>query len=174
VSNFSIAHTVRNIRQPSTYACWAAASAMAVGQLGGRPATVARVQQAARRAGVRLERNGSLPSGNPTNMTTLAGAVGMQVLSTRGMVFNIARLLQRLRPAPVVLFGGFVYQGRTRRLTNHALVITGLFGDGTNTGTALTLVDPFDGRDYNFGWQQFATRVVARLDYIFYRARRSR
>ncbi len=167
---FSIAHTVRRIRQPSTNSCWAASIAMAIGQLNGRQATVASVQQAAVTARVQLEQNGSLPQGNPRNMTTLARAVGLQCMGTRGVTFNIARMLERLRPAPVILFGGFIYQGRTRRLTNHALVVTGLFGDGTNTNTALTLVDPFDGRDYNFNWQQFANNVIVRLDYVFYRA----
>lgn len=173
MTDFSLAHTVQRIRQPSANSCWAAAIAMVVGRLDGQLATVARVQQVARRTGVQLERNGSLPQGNPTNMTNLAQAVNLSNLSARGMSFNIAQMLQRLRPAPVILFGTFVYQGRTRRLTNHALVVTGLFGDGTNSNTALTLVDPFDGRDYNFAWQAFATRVVARLDFVFYRAGRA-
>jgi hypothetical protein len=170
MTDFSLAHTVRHIRQPSTNSCWAASIAMARGQLGGRPATVHRVQEVARQAGVQLARNGSLPSGNPSNMTTLAQAVGMRCLGTRGMSFNVARMLERLRPGPVILFGTFIYQGRTRRLTDHALVITGMFGDGTNTGTAITLVDPFDGRDYNFSWQDFGRNVVGRLDFVFYRA----
>ena len=165
MTDFSIAHTVTHIRQPSRNSCWAASIAMVLGG----SATVRSVQQTARRAGVTI-RNGALPTGDPANMTTLARAVGLRNMGTRGVAYNVARMLQHIRPAPVILFGTFVYQGRTLRLSNHALVVTGLWGDGTNANTALTLVDPYDAQDYNFSWQDFGRNVVGRLDFVFYRA----
>ena len=48
--------------------------------------------------------------------------------------------------------------------------MTGLWGDGTNANTALTIVDPYDAQDHNFSWQDFGWNVVGRLDFVFYRA----
>ena len=155
------------IRQPNGNDCWAAASAMTYGRYGSRHMYVSDVKRIARDEGVRLRNDGSLPTRDSRNTRKLARGLKLHLhnVQRRFSLRSLVRMLQRGR---VAIFGAFNYPGSTSS-TDHAVCMYRAFGDGSDSGTTVSIVDPFDGRYYNFAWDEFyvdASAVLADPHYV--------
>jgi hypothetical protein len=166
MSHFSIAHPIAHIRQPGPNDCWAAALAMAVGTLNGRHLMVWDVKQTAAHNHVTLRADGSLPRGDLCNSRRLAAALGVTLHDVRQL--PLERWMQSLREflhrGRMVILGGFNYplvtdsRGLLRNplANNHAITVYRMWGDGSERGTEISFVDPYDGRRHNMTWDEFA------------------
>lgn len=169
MARFNISHSVRRIAQRRPTDCWAAALAMARGEIRGQRLTVAGVRQRASQAGVRLTLDGSLPPGDFMNTHRLATAVYMilREVPSSGLTMPLVRTL--LANRPLVILGEFVYPSRGTA-QNHAITVYRFVGDDRNPGTTrINFVDPFDARTFEFSWTSFVNGFVATADYILWR-----
>ncbi|MEW4487023.1 papain-like cysteine protease family protein [Thalassoglobus sp. JC818] len=161
MATFRVTHPIAHIRQPSQNDCWAAATAMARGRDRGRHLMVSDVKQIASDNGVRVNVDGTLPVQDLGNTRRLATALNMQCFDVRmGAVTTVTvsvmkRYLERGRLA---LFGFFDFP---RLSLNHVITVYRMWGDGTPTGTTISIVDPFNGRADNFSWKEFNEDIMA-------------
>jgi hypothetical protein len=160
MATFRIIHPIAHVKQPSGNDCWAAAVAMARGRQDGSHLTVSRVKQLAAAAGVRLNSDGSLIPRDMANTRTLASAFGLRVRNVQTGALRLATLKNALRPGRMVLLGGINYPDASSAM-NHAVTFYRAWGDDTAAGTTLSLVDPLDGRAYNFSWDVLDNEIVA-------------
>ena len=117
---YNINYPVRHIQQTSPMTCWSAAVSMILGS-----------NMTAGAGNAQLNPQGGL-SATSANVNELARAHGLTVAPPASWTLDqIARYLSR---------GPFVMLGIMPR--RHAIVISGLVGDGTYTGTILTIHDP--------------------------------
>lgn len=155
----AISHGITAIRQPGPNDCWAAASAMVRG-LGASVASVRRMAAAATPP-VRLHPNGSLVENDPENARRLAGAVGLQSRDVRTTPVTFEAFLGHARRGSFVILGGFNYPSRGQAL-NHAVAVYGMAGDdSTPDRVNVRIVDPFDGRNYDFRWDLWSDEIMA-------------
>ncbi len=166
MARFRIAHPVALIRQQSPNDCWAAATAMARGRHHGTHLMAWNVRQIAAQNGVRINANGSLPVNDLSNTRKLATALGMHCHDVRiGAVATLSmqRMKRFLRRGRLALFGFFDF---TRGSLNHVVTVYRMYGDGTPTGTTLSIVDPYTGRAQNFDWEWFNDSIMADPHFI--------
>jgi len=114
-----ILHPVPLIPQPTDQSCWAAAVSMVLGNQSVGPGKAATFGD-----GLILTYE---------NVQTFARSHGLSV--DRNVCLRIADLRKRLRKAPVMLIGEDERQG-------HAVVLAGMWGDGSAQGTTLLILDP--------------------------------
>ncbi len=167
MSEFRIVHPVGHIRQPNPNDCWAAAAAMARGSYHGHHLMVWNVKQLAAANGVLLNPNGSLPQGDLANVNRLASAVGLHTTDVRTTPVTLALMKRLLTPGRMAILGGYNYPTRPSAL-NHATTIYRLWGDDSAAGTTISLVDPFDGRAYNFTWDVFDGEIMADPHFVLH------
>jgi hypothetical protein len=167
MSNFSIVHSIAHIRQPNQNDCWAAAAAMARGERNGRHLMVWDVKQIAADRGVQLNANGSLRSRDFANMMILATALGMFTTDVQHTPLTLALMRTLLTPGRLAIFGGVNYPAQPVAM-DHAFTVYRLWGDGTPTGTRLSLVDPLDGRAHNFTWDEFDNVTMADPHFVMH------
>lgn len=146
-------NTCAAIRQPNPNDCWAAAAAMTYGRYGSRHMYVSDVKSIASDEGVRLRNDGSLPTRDSRNTRKLARGLKLHLHDVQ-RTFTLRNLVRWLERGRVTILGGFNYPG-TSAATNHAVCMYRAYGDGSNTGTTVSIVDPYDGRYYNFSWDDF-------------------
>jgi hypothetical protein len=169
VARFSISHTVRRLRQPSPGECWTAAIAMARGQLRGQRLMPSDVRELASRAGVRLEWDGSLPTGDVVNTYSLSMAVLLRLCDLRTGNLTMQRMRTLLGRGPLVILGAFNYPSRGVA-QNHAITVYRFVGDDTDeVRTTISLVDPYDARTFDFSWASFSEEFLAAPDFILHR-----
>lgn len=169
MADININHEICRIRQPSANSCWAACLVMFCEAARMPCYTIQGVTRRAQQHGVILEANGSLNT-RPENMARLQSAFRMRILPNRGVV-HISHLLPYLNRAPLIIFGAFNYSGN-RSPMNHAVIMGGMWGDGSPT-TAVSIIDPqrtqngYDAVDDDvLDWRTFCTQTCARLDYV--------
>ena len=170
MAGFSIQHEIYRIRQPTETSCWATAFAMQLGARYSRCYSVSGLVHRIKSRGVHLNEDGTLPT-NPDQVKNAARILGLDALSAVGSV-TMPTIRSFLECAPVTLLGQFRYPARRSPL-NHAVVMNGMWGDGTMRGTVVSLIDPENtamgynsDRDFSCSWWDLASSVVAGLDYV--------
>jgi hypothetical protein len=123
---FRIDHNVELIPQSSDVSCWSAALAMMLG-----------CKMSLGPGFAKLGSENGLPQ-NSTTMRALADSYGLQVWE--GKSWGIDELKERLERYGPLMIGG-TFQG-DRELVAHALVIGGMWGDGSPDGTQLRILNP--------------------------------
>ncbi|MBT7167124.1 MAG: hypothetical protein HN849_13175 [Victivallales bacterium] len=146
---FNIAHRITPMVQPNPNDCWAAAIAMALGM------TVRRIKALAEFNGVELNRDGSLPDGNPEIMRLLCRGIHMRPVSI-SRIPAIERLATFMRRGPVVLMGRIRHR---HGILLHALTIHRLVGEGRADNTDVGLVDPSQAGTHVFTYAELAGRA---------------
>ena len=167
--DYNINHMVYRLKQPDSTTCWAACLVMKLEAVGRKCYSIDGIKAVAKSGGVTLKADGSL-SPDEANMQKLAAAFNIKILKNRGVV-RLADIAPILRRSPIILFGGFIYQGR-RTPMNHAVLMTGMWGDGSDE-TGISLVDPQNTKngtdpetDFVCSWKQLGTEVIDRLDFV--------
>jgi hypothetical protein len=129
VPAINIHHRVTLFPQPTNMTCWSAAATMLFGSLESVGSGRATLQ----------------PSGgmdfNYANIQVFARGLGLLLHPPQSWtVQGIANLLQR---GPIMITGRVLRDPRTGRPVPHAIVVGGMIGDGTPSGTSLTIYDPW-------------------------------
>ncbi|RIK78664.1 MAG: hypothetical protein DCC68_14765 [Planctomycetota bacterium] len=159
-----IRHGMHVIRQPrGSNLCWAASVAMVMG--GSTTITIVRSQAEA--AGVRLNANGSLPSGDLPNVQRLASHFRLHVADVRTTPVTLESIRGWLRPGRFAMLGGFNYSGSMTAL-DHAVTFYAVEGDGTPRGTRVFLADPFNGL-FRDDFEHFEEEVMADPHFVLHK-----
>lgn len=148
-----VKHSVSKIKQPSTMSCWAAAATMLKNWRSGFDRSIDEVVAI---AGSRFTQIYQASFDNPpqgifpVDEEEFYSKVGLIVL--KGLNPSIDKWGELLRdkgPLSVTVDAdpgkGYI----------HALVVTGLDGDGTSGGTILTYIDPADGLSHDLWFGEF-------------------
>lgn len=166
MSRIQIVHAIRPIRQRTANDCWAAAVAMVRGTIRGRPATVADIREIARQARVRLERDGTLPVYDGVNASRLANAVGTTYRRVRETPLNLQLMQRFLVRGRLAIMGSFNNPFRAT-VTNHAITVFSLVGDGTDGETTISFVDPYNGQRVSHPWDWFEGNILVDPHFVF-------
>jgi hypothetical protein len=169
MADYNINHHIYRVRQPDENSCWAACLVMKLEAMGRKCYTIDGIKNVAREAGVTINPNGSVAT-DEANMTKLGEAFNIRILKNRGVV-QLEHIVPLIRQAPIILFGGFNYEGRKTPM-NHAVLMTGLWGDGSDD-TGLALVDPQNTdngtnpeKDVVCSWRTLGAEIIDRLDFV--------
>lgn len=143
---------------------------MQFGSISERCWDVSYIIQRAEEGGVTIQQDGTVPMGDDANMAKLGALFDLTIVPmTQGI--DIPTLKSALRKAPVTIFGTFNYPSRRTPL-GHAIVVCGMFGDGTAANTVCTVIDPFNANtgenmnnDLNLTWVRMG-QVLDRIDYL--------
>lgn len=145
----NVNHPVRLFPQPTNMTCWSAAATMLFGDRSVGP------------GGARLGATGGL-QGSFDNMATFARAHGFRMYGPQSWMpeafFNL------IRRGPIAM-GGLMPSA-------HFVVVGGVNGDGTATGTTLTIYDPWPpnvGNITRITYQQLMQTYPMATTYIFQR-----
>lgn len=159
MSRTQIMHSVVPIRQRRATECWAAAVAMARGTIQRHPATIQVVKDLAREARVNTEADGTLRLYDGVNVSRLAAAVGLTYRRVRETPVTLALMARWLPRGRLAILGALNNPFRAT-VTNHAITIFGLVGDGTGQGTTISFVDPYDGQRISHPWDWFEENIL--------------
>lgn len=169
MADYSINQNVYRLKQPDSSTCWAACLAMKLEAAGRKCYSVEGIKSKARDGGVKFESDGTLKV-DTDNMYDLGDVFNLRVMRNRGTV-RISDIAPYLRRSPIILFGGFKYDG-VHTPMNHAVLLTGLFGDGSGD-TGVSLVDPQNTQNGSNGesdivcsWDNLCNDVIDRLDFM--------
>lgn len=151
-----IQHTLTPIRQPSAWSCWAAAATMIYNwRLGGIQQEIETVVGIAGPQYVQLFRDSFPPTNRGISAsdeeafyTTMSFSV---IKGLNPSVSGWANILQSKGPLSITV------DARPPTLTYHALVVTGMDGDGSTSGTIVTYIDPADGQQRSVNFEYFNT-----------------
>ena len=157
-------HSIQIIRQPpGSRVCWAASLAMT---LGGSE-SIRTVQAKARRGGVRLHTDGSLPVGDLPNVERLASRFArLRVADVRESPITIELIVSWLQRGRFTLLGGFNYPGLAA--LDHAVTFYAVGGDGSMRGTTIRLADPFNGL-FRDDFEHFEEQIMADAHFVIHR-----
>ena len=164
-----IVHPIGHVTQSTPSYCWAAALAMAMGQVRGRHRWEWDIRRMAQGAGVQTSADGGLVTGGrDRNERRLATAVGMRLLEVwpdRPVTLSLlGRLLGRGR---VVVMGYMTIPGLGSGW--HAVTVYRMFGDDAGDAVTVSYVDPSDGRAHNMTWPAFRSNILSRSRFLFYK-----
>jgi len=120
-SYFNIQHPIKLSPQPTGMTCWSAATTMLFG-----------TTFTAGPGKAELSEDGGLLA-DSTNIATFAHSYNLRMYYPQ--TWSVDGLVQLLKRGPVALMGAIP--------SLHAVVIGGISGDGTPSGTELTIYDPW-------------------------------
>lgn len=137
--DFDVARGVPAIKKTTPMTCWAAATAMLVSYKDGRNVPV---EEAVRRAGSRYEQMLQSDTAlTKVEATEYLSALGLSSMPTAEM--NVEKIDQMLRR-----FGAlWLTPDYEPAFSLDARIVTGVHGDGTPTGTSVSIIDPSSGRE---------------------------
>ena len=153
--DYDVPRGVAHIQQSNTLRCWAAVAAMMVGWRDGTPITQEAVCD---RAGptYRALFDTNTPLTGP-QLRGLLSALGMRI--EPGLCYTVdgfANLMRR--HGPLWVHGD---RDMTQNQLAHAYVATGIHGDGTPTGTMVSLNDPLNAAPHTEAFGTFMARMEA-------------
>lgn len=151
-----IEHTVQPIKQPSTWSCWAAAATMIYNwRLGGIQQDIETVVGLAGPKYVQLFKDSFPPKNSGISAIdeeAFYKALPMSVIKgLNPSVDGWAKILNDKGPLSITV------DAKPPTGTIHALVVTGLDGDGTTNNTIITYIDPGDGMQRSVPFEYFNT-----------------
>lgn len=149
--DYSVPGVVPAIAQPSTLACWATVATMLISWRNGSSPTI---QEAMDGVGEPyrsyFKNNRVLPWSEHDSFATAAG------MTLEGpMCYSVDGLFHLLHQAAAPLFTVIAPAGST--WTTHIVAITGMFGDGTVSGTSIRFNDPNGGQRRVLTFDQFVS-----------------
>ena len=136
--NFTVAGNVPILKQPTSDTCWATAATILVSWKKGAKTIQQTMDEAGITYGLKFKANsGLLGSEKPAFLN----ALGMKAEPPQN--YTVSGWLQRLRMnGPLWITTN---EGSTQHFAIHARVMIAIFGDGTDLGTFVTLIDPAAG-----------------------------
>ena len=152
-------HRIVPIRQRTPSDCWAAALAMVRGTIHHRSATVADIREIAQQGHIRMEADGTLPLYDGVNASRLATALGLTYRRVRETALTL-RIIERLLVRGRLAILGALNNPFRLTVTNHAITVFSLVGDGTDGGTNIAFVDPYDGQRVTHPWGWFEQNIL--------------
>jgi hypothetical protein len=161
----NITHRVRLLPAARVESCWAAAAEMLYD--GARPRAAQRPEPViTNQPDVDDQTSPSAPPHQAAcTLSQFAREWGLEVLPPQD--WTVSRLADALRPRPLWA-GAYLPNG-------HAMVITGLFGDGSPGGTYVTALDPWPaetGTVHRLPYAVWARRYSAQAMHMLYRPAR--
>jgi hypothetical protein len=157
--NYTVPGNIPAVKQPTGNTCWATAATMLISWKKG-PQTI---QQAMDNAGViyglKVKADSGLAGSEKPSFLQAVGmkAEGPQTYSVAGW----QQLLKNYGPLWVT-----TNEGTSQRFAVHARVMVGISGDGSPSGTFVTLLDPATGSKTSETIQSFTKKMedIARAD----------
>jgi hypothetical protein len=152
-----IEHLLDLVPAARAESCWAAAASMLYG--GGRPLAAAYARESGRQTG---EDSAAVLHTGPATLPQFALQWELTVLRPRPWTLDALTDLLSRRP----LWAG------AYRPNGHAMVVTGMLGNGTPGGTFITVLDPLPpdtGKVHNLQFSVWQTRFSLPSMYILHR-----
>ena len=174
-----ILHNIPLLAQPTNTTCWATSTAMMIG------ATVASVR--ARTPASMLTSDGSLANWSETDQALPRGQAFGRIFGLRcnaPQSYMVSALRGKLQRGPIMfdmlwdvtsyLTPNTAFPGTFMGSSGHVIVVTGIRGDGDQTGlgTTLRINDPWPpnrGATYSVGYSKFMRRVPTATYRVFER-----
>jgi hypothetical protein len=153
--DFKVDPGVEPVSQPSDNTCWAAAGAMLLSWKRRQSMTI---QEAADQAGTgwreKLDGNIAL---HANELQAYAQALGIKAEALQSYLpRGILQLLQQYGPLWVIGDDAVPDDHMS-----HVRIVTGIHGDGSPTGTTVTVIDPANGQSNDLTYLDFATSMEA-------------
>lgn len=151
--NYSVPGIVAEIRQPSSRTCWAAVMTTMLSWRNNRSQSIRDTLSAIGQRYVQLFDAGqALDTATAGQLYNDAGLV--QLNGFNPTIEGWVGLLRQFGP----LYVDVGYSGTTM---THAIIVTGLYGDGTPAGTNITYLDPAEGKIITTNFRNFLSHYEA-------------
>jgi hypothetical protein len=152
--DYDVPGTVPVVNQPTPVTCWAASGTSLMSWKDGKAYTI---DQMLARAGSRFKQAFDTPRGmqGTAEMKAFAASLGMK--SEAPMCYAVEGFHQLLRAYGPIWVMEDMDAPSNRNV--HAIVATGIHGDGTVGGTRVTIVDPLRPATYSLPFDQFGQQM---------------